>query len=113
MEERLGGEAQRTLAYAQRIGSFSSESERVCLLNCASLLYQCLRVAMQIPSSVVGLWGVWKVGPALFTCVNVCVCEAVALQRSNVLSEFYRLGMSGHSVTLVRREGPKLVPFGS
>ncbi|CDJ34835.1 uncharacterized protein EMH_0093040 [Eimeria mitis] len=28
----------------------------------------------EIPSSVVGLWSVWKVAPALFTCVNVCVC---------------------------------------
>ncbi|CDJ27484.1 uncharacterized protein EMH_0032190 [Eimeria mitis] len=28
-----------------------------------------------IPSSVVGIWGVWRVAPALFTCVNVCVLE--------------------------------------
>ncbi|CDJ27062.1 uncharacterized protein EMH_0028710 [Eimeria mitis] len=44
----------------------------------------------EIPSSVVGLWGVWKVAPALFTCVKVCVCEAVALQRGTVLHEFCR-----------------------
>ncbi|CDJ34870.1 uncharacterized protein EMH_0022540 [Eimeria mitis] len=45
----------------------------------------------EIPSSFVGPWGVWRVGPALSACVNVCVREAVALQRSNVLHEFYRL----------------------